>query len=603
MKNKNIMLGMMLSLIMAPSLARAEASCKAQCDEYRSSSKNDPTLWNQVGPHCEALDLLGQGKNASLRSGTAYTAAAAVCGGGCLAKNARDTALVLAEEASQELMGATITASACVKQKALALAAEAVAASSSVATAAKAAPLGAAAQACGSATVTLDSHISASTLPHAKWTEASNTLKAADSLQMLNRGPALGNYNASSETFFSTINTNTQGASAPITTCDSAASSSGALAAANPCSPLTSQIEKSLAKFDFALQAANTKVEYANGLSIACEIGGVSSGLMDIAESVLIKDAVAGFLRGTAVAGLAGTNAAGLTKSVGAKVGLKDDYSGSCVAAGVLAAAAATRFYSMNTSKESEQKECGTISRYASLAAVNTPQMALAPKPLSNGSGLSGAGRASNQLSGLNMSSQEATNNFPKNLLPQQGAAKADPFAKIFDRMPNSNKIPDALAKMGGGLEGIAGALDSGNSPGSILAAALGGASPQMAGEFRNLDASVAKYMKVDSAGTSVASSGNGRSGGKGPDLGFGFGNLFGAKGAEGGGPTDSKSMSFGRGPASAGEADIWHSSSPGTIFQIVSSKISATRDRVEDLDWVTPINRAMAGGMRSKSK
>ena len=42
--------------------------------------------------------------------------------------------------------------------------------------------------------------------------------------------------------------------------------------------------------------------------------------------------------------------------------------------------------------------------------------------------------------------------------------------------------------------------------------------------------------------------------------------------------------------------ADIWHAGFNGSIFQIVSDKIDKNRDQVNELEWDTPLNRALSG-------
>lgn len=626
-----LVLGAIVLNLAITASGRAEASCKAQCDQYRAnaSSKDSATLWQQVGPHCEALDLLGKGISSSKRAALAYTVASAACGTACGLEHLRDVSLGALIAKAKAI---TVAANSCIPAKVTPIKTavsqltaintvyattctnpipanvavcsnEARFWSSSVGALAQCEGIGdgTGATAIGSLKPLTAStlHLITATQP-ISITRGAMPLMAADKVFL----EAQAEYSAAQKA--TVVATDALEISADL--CAAAIETALGLGAgtvlatgfiptlqtnaailAAPCAPT---INAASAAY---LAAEASAVSLTNSTEIAvitCDGTGVAAGAMDIAEAAKIKGAVTDFLRGTSVVATAGAGAIGWTP---------DMLSGECTLAGVLAAAAATRFYSAKSSTESEEKECKTISRYASMAAANNYKMAQAPKPLSYSGSLSGAGRAGNQLTGLNMSPQEAASNFPKNLLPQQGAAKADPFAKIFDKMPNSSKIPDALAKMGGSLEQIAGALESGNSPGSILAAAMGGASPQMANEFRNLDAAMAKYMKIEGAGTVTASGGPRGGGSKSPDLGFSFGNLFGAKGGEAG-PGAAKSVSFGRTPASA-EADIWHSAYPGTIFQIISSKISASRDKVEDLEWVTPINRAMAGGQRGQSK
>lgn len=43
-------------------------------------------------------------------------------------------------------------------------------------------------------------------------------------------------------------------------------------------------------------------------------------------------------------------------------------------------------------------------------------------------------------------------------------------------------------------------------------------------------------------------------------------------------------------------DGDIWHEGYRGTIFQIVSGKLEVTRGRVDQMEWQTPLNRALNG-------
>jgi hypothetical protein len=66
---------------------------------------------------------------------------------------------------------------------------------------------------------------------------------------------------------------------------------------------------------------------------------------------------------------------------------------------------------------------------------------------------------------------------------------------------------------------------------------------------------------------------------------------------AAGGNHTYGKSTQGDAGPP-CDQSDIWHSKCQGnpSIFQIVSDKISRTRDRVDQTGWTSPVNRALSG-------
>ncbi|MGZ3698707.1 MAG: hypothetical protein ACXWP5_11250, partial [Bdellovibrionota bacterium] len=60
---------------------------------------------------------------------------------------------------------------------------------------------------------------------------------------------------------------------------------------------------------------------------------------------------------------------------------------------------------------------------------------------------------------------------------------------------------------------------------------------------------------------------------------------------------TDDKQFGSTRKPqAVAEDGDIFHEHFQGSIFQIVSQKLDKTHDRIEMLEWQTPLNRALNG-------
>lgn len=43
-------------------------------------------------------------------------------------------------------------------------------------------------------------------------------------------------------------------------------------------------------------------------------------------------------------------------------------------------------------------------------------------------------------------------------------------------------------------------------------------------------------------------------------------------------------------------EGDIWHETYQGSIFEIVSYRLDKSRTRVVEMEWQTPLNRALTG-------
>ncbi|MGK5085470.1 hypothetical protein WDW37_19455, partial [Bdellovibrionota bacterium FG-1] len=73
-------------------------------------------------------------------------------------------------------------------------------------------------------------------------------------------------------------------------------------------------------------------------------------------------------------------------------------------------------------------------------------------------------------------------------------------------------------------------------------------------------------------------------------------GGCLGAK-AGGGGGTEINFAAVKKVSVTGPESDdIWHEGFGGTIFQIVSTKLVKNQDRIENLEWDTPLNRALVG-------
>jgi hypothetical protein len=157
-------------------------------------------------------------------------------------------------------------------------------------------------------------------------------------------------------------------------------------------------------------------------------------------------------------------------------------------------------------------------------------------------------------------------------------------------------------------MDDIMKGIENGGSADQAIRAALGGNAGSM-GSFGAALGNVAKTAQNDpslsggesSTSASTASLGGGgalggqqqkASGGDDPFKLFGQGeaNL----GAAGG-------VAFEKQPEPAGveigqDGDIFHSSFSGSIFEIVSHKLNRTRDRVDNVGYSLPMNRALAG-------
>lgn len=136
---------------------------------------------------------------------------------------------------------------------------------------------------------------------------------------------------------------------------------------------------------------------------------------------------------------------------------------------------------------------------------------------------------------------------------------------------------------------------DANNTLASLMSGSMAdGAAQKLSEVIQQLD-----HALPDSAiaGAKYASHGGGSASAPKEDAEFKFdlGALFGAEGGPALGGNEELNFE-GRSPASTSNesSDIWHRGYPGTIFEIVTKRLGASRDRVENLKWATPLNRAL---------
>jgi hypothetical protein len=165
------------------------------------------------------------------------------------------------------------------------------------------------------------------------------------------------------------------------------------------------------------------------------------------------------------------------------------------------------------------------------------------------------------------------------------------PFNPILKGLDH-DKLKEAAATLGLNPRTIASQLQT-QSPAQILQSMEGVGSE--AATLQLLD-KMSKDPKMSSAlgGSAIMSSGGGKGVTKTAAAGPAFG--FGAKTPAGG----ASEMGFDKvkkpGPKFDENGDIWHEGYKGTIFQIVSQKLDKTHERIQQLEWQTPLNRALMG-------
>jgi hypothetical protein len=133
--------------------------------------------------------------------------------------------------------------------------------------------------------------------------------------------------------------------------------------------------------------------------------------------------------------------------------------------------------------------------------------------------------------------------------------------------------------------------LNSGASPGALARGALGGdASNELGSAVETLASAAAAHPpQAPSAPNAVAAGGAAKKTSDDSAFKFDFSDTQAAQGA----PEAAYSQAT-RAPAAS--EDIFHTGYKGSIFDIVTQKISATQDRVDKMEWSTRLNRALNG-------
>ena len=255
---------------------------------------------------------------------------------------------------------------------------------------------------------------------------------------------------------------------------------------------------------------------------------------------------------------------------------------------------------SLASDNSTRDNQCSTIKGMEGSGPSNSPnQGSSGPGGGMSAPGLaSGGGNGSAGNNGVGSGSVSlppgVNTNFPQGLI---SSSTGDPFAKLLNTLPNLSSMPSALKAMGTDLGQMANQLASQGA-----AATLGGMSglPNGAADaIKELDQGLKdgslKIKGLDTAGVMKGGGGGGGAGGKkSGNLNFGFG--FGGGHMASTSKTESFSAHKKKDLGVLGDGDIWHSHWNGTIFQIISTKLEKARGSVEQLQWCSPLNRALAG-------
>ena len=329
---------------------------------------------------------------------------------------------------------------------------------------------------------------------------------------------------------------------------------------------------------------------------LACLASGGVAGITDVVQAIrlgslmdgLIGAGVMGFAGQAAYAGLSGT-ASTTSYTVGGKT-----FATSCVASGLLLVVAGLKWMGASSAGGKADENCSNA------AALGASAPASQTGTISGGSG-GGSYSASGGSNGsaYTKNAREVSEDFTADDFMQgaQSAATADPYGSILTQMPNLDQVPSGLDKLGIGLNDINKGLDS-QGPGSLLSG-MPGIPGDTKAALAQFDAELAKAVNSGNFNVPGAIAKSGGGGGASKSAGGGapgldFSSLFGKKEDAAGGPA--AELNFKASAGGRADGDIWHSNWKGSIFQIVSNRLDKSREKVDSLEWQSPLNRALSG-------
>jgi hypothetical protein len=347
---------------------------------------------------------------------------------------------------------------------------------------------------------------------------------------------------------------------------------------------------------------------------MACRTSSIAASGLELLDTFLINgSATSKAINAALGAGGLASNAyeladvGNLKKFMGGDDGTDDKKAqhNACMTASVLAVATGLRVFDVTNQGKAQQSACKQVKSLLStdpVIGVATPVASPGTSLASGGSNYGGV--ASNVTS---YKPPSVLGNGQINLSDQIACAQSGSTTCAFMNQGvsgatnggflASNGLGQALANTitPSALSSMQQAISSGSDAGSLISSALSGSG--LSDSVSTKISDIAKNSQADASlippasATAYAQSGGAPKAKTSAASGFGGFNFdTAATGA-------AKEQSFSRGPAAAGpEEDIWHAGYKGSIFKIVSDKIGATKDRVDTMDWSTPLNRALMG-------
>ena len=374
------------------------------------------------------------------------------------------------------------------------------------------------------------------------------------------------------------------------------------------------------------------KTPWTAALEAVCMGTGIAAGASEFGI-VLAQNSspVTKMIKSATLAGGTAAHTYGLSNITGSPQqstvpGTDTKVSNSCFSAAGYTILMGLRYKAINDDNKVKKDACNTVKQLASSASMTSGAVANLSNysnmtPISGGAGGLGRATAGGSAGGVASASAGGAislglscvgNNGLSSCLPNQSAAMD---SKIFSETGLDKQF---ASDPNGQLKAIIDAVKSGATAGQIMDRAMNGsvggdaghAISQLADEATAKSTEIAALMKPTDA-AALASTGGlsspSKGGGKGsPKLMEGF-NLFGGFGNSGPAAESAKEMRFEkgqkRGLSSITGDDIYHSNWTGSIFDLVSTRIDESKDRVMTLEWSTPLNRALNGLSNQKKK
>lgn len=277
------------------------------------------------------------------------------------------------------------------------------------------------------------------------------------------------------------------------------------------------------------------------------------------------------------------------------------------LSAALVAAGAGFKWASLAQLGGAKDAQCEEIKKHnlADVKIVEDPSGSTASSPPGAAPGGPAVAPGGDPAKGGNTSSNTGGNFAdPNKSAATPSAIQAKAYAalsggvldKMLNNIPFKNQLGEALKGMSGlTLADIGKRLSAGESPNSIIGSipGLGG----FAAATKQLEKDILSGKIKPEPGQSTYGSFGGRGGSsatKAAPNPFGF--LGQQGGALSGGPSETAFEKMKKNPELLSGGDIWHEGYGGSIFQLVSEKLGKTRDRIDELEWETPLNRALLG-------